>query len=85
MPMTARFTFKSNQSVYTLFLFIYLFLVFFDPQPTALRVPEKESTLEWDYKYNSVGREECLRREHDRDVCPVETGRSEIQKQGKLC
>jgi hypothetical protein len=53
-------------------------LVLFDTQPTALGVLEKEPTLEWDYKHNFVGREECLRRKHDRDVCPVKTGRSEV-------
>lgn len=53
-------------------------LVLFDTQLATLRVLEKEPTLEWDYKYNLVGREECIRRKHDRNVCPVKTGRPEV-------
>lgn len=59
---------------------LFFALVLSDTQPTALRVLEKEPTLERDYKYNFAGREECVRRKHDRDVCPVKTGRSEVQK-----
>lgn len=53
-------------------------LVLFDTQPAALRVLEKEPALERDYKYYLVGREERIRRQRDRDVCPVKTGRSEV-------
>lgn len=76
IPMITKVTLKNYQQAYMSSSFFAL--VLFDTQPTAFRVLEKEPTLEWNYKYNFVGREECLRRKHDRNVCPVKTGRSEI-------
>lgn len=72
----ARITPNDYQYIYMSSLFFAL--VLFDTQSAALRVLEKEPTLEWNYKYNFVGREERLRRKHDRNVCPVKTGRSEV-------
>lgn len=77
IAMITRITPKKNRWVH---MSLFFPLVLFDTQSSALRVFEKEPALEWDYKYNFVGRKECLRRKYDRDVRSVKTGRSEVQK-----
>lgn len=76
MPLITEAKLGNHQQVDLSSLFFAL--VLFDAQPAAVRLLEKEPALERDYKYNFVGREECLRKKHDRDVCPVKTGRSEV-------
>lgn len=76
MSVITKVTLKNGQQADTPSSFFAL--VLFDSQPATRRVLEKEPVVERNYKYNLVGREERLRRKHDRDVCPVKTGRPEV-------
>lgn len=58
-------------------------LVLVDTQPPALRGLEKEPALERDHKHRAAGRKERVGGEYGGDVCPVKTGRSEVQEQGE--